>query len=73
MTIEFVSWRIASHCFFDDRPPMLWPHAMKTLLPVLLLLASALVFAQDTGKDEAQLWTLEKSYWEDVKANDLEK
>ena len=45
---------------------------MKTLLSVLMMSAS-LVLAQETGKDEAQIWTLEKSYWEDVKANDLEK
>src|ERR1700751_2908252 len=45
---------------------------MKTL-SVILLMSASLVFAQETGKDEAQIWTLEKSYWEDVKANDLEK
>ena len=39
----------------------------------LLLLPTTLVFGQDAGKDEAQVWALEKSYWEDVKANDLEK
>jgi ketosteroid isomerase-like protein len=30
-------------------------------------------FAQDLAKDEAQIWNLEKAYWEYVKANDLEK
>ena len=45
---------------------------MKILL-WLLLLAPSLVFAQTAGKDEAQIWALEKSYWEDVKANDLGK
>jgi hypothetical protein len=38
----------------------------------LFLLASP-VFAEDAAKDEAQVWQLEKAYWEYVKANDLEK
>ena len=29
--------------------------------------------AQDSAKDETQVWNLEKAYWEYVKANDLEK
>jgi uncharacterized protein DUF4440 len=29
--------------------------------------------ASPTGTDEAQVWNLEKAYWEYVKANDLEK
>src|SRR5206468_7838459 len=29
--------------------------------------------AQDSAKNEAQVWNLEKAYWEYVKANDLEK
>jgi ketosteroid isomerase-like protein len=45
---------------------------MLKTLPLLLLLA-AIAFAQDSGKDEAQIWNLEKAYWEYVKANDLEK
>lgn len=45
---------------------------MKPLLCVWLL-SGTVIFAQETGKDEAQVWALEKSYWEDVKANDLEK
>lgn len=45
---------------------------MKTLL-CLLLLSTGLAFGQGISKDEAQIWALEKSYWDDVKANDLEK
>jgi ketosteroid isomerase-like protein len=45
---------------------------MLKALPLLLLLA-ATVFAQDSARDEAQIWNLEKAYWEYVKANDLEK
>jgi hypothetical protein len=40
-----------------------------TLLVALAIAASA----QDADTDEAQIWNLEKSYWEYVKANDLEK
>ena len=39
----------------------------------LLLLLAAIAFAQDSAKDEAQIWNLEKAYWDYVKANDLEK
>ena len=39
----------------------------------LLPLLAATVFAQDSVKDETQIWNLEKAYWEYVKANDLEK
>ena len=45
---------------------------MKTLL-CLLLLSTGLAFGQGISKDEAQIWALEKSYWDDVKANDLDK
>jgi len=45
---------------------------MLKALPLLLLLA-ATAFAQDSAKDKAQIWNLEKAYWEYVKANDLEK
>jgi ketosteroid isomerase-like protein len=45
---------------------------MLKTIPILLLLAST-VFAQDSAKGEAQVWSLEKAYWEYVKANDLEK
>jgi ketosteroid isomerase-like protein len=44
---------------------------LKTTL-ILLLFASA-AFAQDSAKDETRVWSLEKTYWEYVKANDLEK
>ncbi len=44
------------------------------LRPISLFLAlAATVFAQDSGKDEMEVWQLEKAYWEYVKANDLEK
>jgi ketosteroid isomerase-like protein len=36
------------------------------------VLATA-AFGQESAKDEAQVWNLEKAYWEYVKANDLEK
>jgi hypothetical protein len=45
---------------------------MKRLLGILLLVATP-AFCQDTSKDEAAVWGLEKSYWEDVKTNDMEK
>jgi ketosteroid isomerase-like protein len=38
----------------------------------LLMLATA-AFAQDSTKEEAQVWDLEKAYWEYVKANDVDK
>ena len=44
---------------------------LKTIPILLALTASA--FAQDSAKEEAQVWNLEKAYWEYVKANDLEK
>jgi hypothetical protein len=44
------------------------------LKKILFLLAvTTAAFAQDLAKDEAQIWNLEKAYWEYVKANDLEK
>ena len=45
---------------------------MSKAIPFLVVLA-ATVFAQDSAKDEAQIWNFEKAYWEYVKANDLEK
>jgi ketosteroid isomerase-like protein len=39
----------------------------------LFFVLTATAFAQNTAKDEAQIWKLEKAYWEYVKANDLEK
>ena len=45
------------------------------MLKAILLLVALVttVFAQDSTKDETQVWNLEKAYWEYVKANDLEK
>jgi hypothetical protein len=45
---------------------------MLKAIPFVLLLAST-AFAQNSAKDGAQVWNLEKAYWEYVKANDLEK
>jgi ketosteroid isomerase-like protein len=45
---------------------------MLKAIPFLIVLA-ATVFALDSARDEAQIWNLEKAYWEYVKANDLEK
>jgi ketosteroid isomerase-like protein len=45
---------------------------MLKAIPILLVLAST-AFAQDSVKDESQIWSLERAYWEYVKANDLEK
>src|ERR1051326_9195180 len=39
---------------------------------LLLLTLTATGFAQDTAKDEQNIWNLEKAYWEYVKASDLE-
>ena len=39
----------------------------------LFLALTATAFGQNSAKDEAQVWELEKAYWEYVKANDLEK
>src|SRR5262249_40804419 len=49
-----------------------YDRGMLRAIPFLLALAST-AFAQDSAKDEAQVWNLEKAYWEYVKANDLEK
>jgi len=45
---------------------------MIKAIPFLVAFASTAI-AQDTAKDEAQVWRLEKAYWEYVKSNDLEK
>ena len=45
---------------------------MFKAIPILLLLPLS-AFAQGFVKDEAQVWNLEKAYWEYVKANDLDK
>ena len=39
----------------------------------ILLALTAVAFAQDSVRDEIQVWNLEKAYWEYVKANDLER
>ncbi len=44
---------------------------LRTISLFLALAATAL--AQNSAKDETQVWQLEKAYWEYVKANDLEK
>ena len=46
-------------------------HMLRTITLFLALTATA--FGQNSAKDEAQVWGLEKAYWEYVKANDLEK
>jgi len=40
---------------------------------ILSLALTATAFGQNSAKDEAQVWQLEKAYWEYVKGNDLEK
>ena len=45
---------------------------MLKLIPFLIVLATA-GFAQSAANDEAQVWSLEKAYWEYVKSEDLEK
>jgi hypothetical protein len=44
---------------------------LRTISLFVALVATA--FAQNSGKDETQVWQLERAYWEYVKANDLEK
>jgi ketosteroid isomerase-like protein len=44
---------------------------LKSIPFLLVLVASAL--ANKGGNDKARVWSLEKAYWEYVKANDLEK
>jgi hypothetical protein len=45
---------------------------MLKTISILLALATG-AFGQGSTKDEGQVWSLEKAYWEYVKANDLEK
>jgi ketosteroid isomerase-like protein len=49
-----------------------YDRGMLEAIPFLLTLAMA-GFAQDSASQEAQVWNLEKAYWEYVKTNDLEK
>ena len=44
---------------------------LKTI--ALLVAATAAAFAEGSDKEQAQIWNLEKAYWEYVKANDLDK
>jgi ketosteroid isomerase-like protein len=44
---------------------------MSKTISILLALTAA-AFAQNSARDEAQVWNLEKAYWDYVKANDLE-
>jgi len=44
---------------------------LKAIRFVVVLAAAG--FAQSAANDEAQIWSLEKAYWEYVKGNDLEK
>jgi ketosteroid isomerase-like protein len=46
---------------------------MVRMISLLLVVSGAAVFGQGASNDEAQVWNLEKAYWEYVKANDLEK
>jgi ketosteroid isomerase-like protein len=45
---------------------------MFRTISLIVVLAPA-AFGQESAKDEAQVWNLEKAYWEYVKANDLQK
>src|SRR6266545_7171840 len=45
---------------------------MLKAIPFVIVLATACL-AQSVANDETQVWSLEKAYWEYVKANDLEK
>ena len=44
---------------------------LKTI--ALSVAVTEAAFAEGSDKEQAQIWTLEKAYWEYVKANDLEK
>src|SRR2546429_1218260 len=44
---------------------------LKAIRFVVVLAAAG--FAQGAANDEAQIWSLEKAYWEYVKGNNLEK
>lgn len=45
---------------------------MKSILLVLLALISTAAFAQEQSTDVEKVWSLEETYWKDVKANDLD-
>jgi ketosteroid isomerase-like protein len=63
---------INAYLTFCDRPRSGCDRAMLKTISILLALTAA-AFAQDSARDEAQVWNLEKAYWEYVKANDLQK
>jgi ketosteroid isomerase-like protein len=44
---------------------------LKTI--ALFVAVTAAAFAEGSDKEQAQIWNLEKSYWEYVKADDLDK
>ncbi|MFL6500784.1 MAG: nuclear transport factor 2 family protein [Candidatus Udaeobacter sp.] len=44
---------------------------LKTI--VLIVAVTAAAFAAGSDREQAQIWNLEKAYWEYVKTNDLEK
>jgi hypothetical protein len=44
---------------------------LKTI--ALFVAVTAAAFAEGSEKEQAQIWNLEKAYWEYVKANDLDK
>jgi ketosteroid isomerase-like protein len=44
---------------------------LKTI--VLFVAVTAAAFAESSDKEQAQIWNLEKAYWDYVKTNDLEK
>jgi ketosteroid isomerase-like protein len=48
-------------------------HASMFMAIACLFAFSALAVAANPSKDDAQIWSSEKAYWEYVKANDLEK
>jgi ketosteroid isomerase-like protein len=46
--------------------------AMLKTIPFLVVLTTA-SFGQNAANDKAEVWNLEKAYWEYVKSDDLEK
>jgi ketosteroid isomerase-like protein len=50
-----------------------YDRAMLKTISILLALICATQLIASPARTEAQIWNLEKAYWEYVKANDLEK
>src|SRR5262245_65563253 len=48
-------------------------HRHMLRIIALFLALTAIAFGQNSAKDEALVWQLERAYWEYVKANDLAK